>query len=82
MKKTYQFLVVLAAMLLGSMNVSAGERIPLTASGFVTHEGWGANYVITGTFTGAAYVIGEATGCAFGDSDCNAILDLGGYSKM
>jgi len=82
MKKTYLFFVALAAMLFGAMDVSAGERIPLTASGFVTHEGWGADYVITGTFTGAAYVIGEATGCAFGDSDCNAILDLGGYSKM
>ena len=82
MKKTYQFLVVLAAMLLGAMNVSAGERIPLTTSGFITHEGWGADYVRTGAFTGAAYVIGEPTGCAFGDSDCNAILDLGGYSKM
>ena len=82
MKKTYQFLVVLAAMLLGAMNVSAGERIALSTSGFVTHEGWGADYVRTGAFTGAAYVIGEATGCAFGDSDCNAILDLGGYSKM
>ena len=82
MKKTYQFLVVLAAMLLGAMNVSAGERIPLTTSGFITHEGWGADYVRTGAFTGAAYVIGEPTGCAFGDSECNAILDLGGYSKM
>ena len=82
MKKTYQFLVVLAAMLFGAMNVSAGERIPLTTSGFVTHEGWGADYVRTGAFTGAAYVIGEPAGCAFGDSECNAILDLGGYSKM
>ena len=80
MKKTYQFLVVLAAMLLGATNVSA-ERIPLTADGFFTHDGWGLNAVKTGDFQ-ASYVIGEPTGCAFGDSECSAYLDLGAYSKL
>lgn len=80
MKKTYQFLVVLAAMLLGATNVSA-ERIPLTTDGFFTHDGWGLNAVKTGDFQ-ASYVIGEPTGCAFGDSECSAYLDLGAYSKL
>jgi hypothetical protein len=80
MKKTYQFLVVLAAMLLGATNVSA-ERIPLTADGFFTHDGWGLNAVKTGDFQ-ASYVIGEPSGCAFGDSECSAYLDLGAYSKL
>lgn len=80
MKKTYQFLVVLAAMLLGATNVSA-ERIPLTADGFFTHDGWGLNAVKTGDFQ-AEYHIGEPSGCAFGDSDCSAYLDLGAYSKL
>ena len=80
MKKTYQFLVVLAAMLLGATNVSA-ERIPLTADGFFTHDGWGLNAVKTGDFQ-AEYHIGEVAGCAFGDSDCSAYLDLGAYSKL
>ena len=80
MKKTYQFLVVLAAMLLGATNVSA-ERIPLTADGFFTHDGWGLNAVKTGDFQ-AEYHIGEVSGCAFGDSDCAAYLDLGAYSKL
>ena len=80
MKKTYQFLVVLAAMLLGATNVSA-ERIPLTADGFFTHDGWGLNAVKTGDFQ-AEYHIGEPSGCAFGDSDCAAYLDLGAYSKL
>ena len=80
MKKTYQFLVVLAAMLLGATNVSA-ERIPLTADGFFTHDGWGAQAVKTGDFQ-AEYHIGEVSGCAFGDPDCAAYLDLGAYSKL
>lgn len=80
MKKTYQFIVVLAAMLLGATNVSA-ERIPLTADGFFTHDGWGLNAVKTGDFQ-AEYHIGEVSGCAFGDSDCSAYLDLGAYSKL
>lgn len=80
MKKTYQFLVVLAAMLLGATNVSA-ERIPLTADGFFTHDGWGLNAVKTGDFQ-AEYHIGEVSGCAFGDSECSAYLDLGAYSKL
>ena len=80
MKKTYQFLVVLAAMLLGAMNVSA-ERIPLTTEGFFTHDGWGAEAVKTGSFE-AEYNIGEPAVCGFGDSDCAAYLDLSAYSKL
>ena len=81
MKKTYQFLVVLAAMLLGAMNVSA-EEISLQDVPFWAHEsGWGLEASKT-TQAECAWVIGEATGQPYGDSNVNAFADLSGYDKL
>lgn len=74
-------LLAMVLMALCAVSVNAGERIPLTADGFFQHTGWGINAVKTGPFN-AAYILNEPSGCPFGDSDCNAYLDLGAYSKL
>jgi len=81
MRKIYQKMLVLVALLLSVASVSAGERIPLTAEGFYSYEGYGLTAVKGDPFP-AAYIIGVADGCPFGDSSCEARLDLGAYSKL
>ena len=82
MKKTYQFLVVLAAMLFGAMNVSAGERIPLTADMVHTYTGYGLDATRGGVMEDAVCLIGEPAITVFGDENCNAGIDLSPYSKL
>lgn len=82
MKKTYQFLVVLAAMLFGAMNVSAGERIPLTADMVHTYTGFGLDATRGGVMEDAVCLIGEPAITVFGDENCNAAIDLSPYSKL
>lgn len=74
-------LVLVALLLSVASSVSAGERIPLTAEGFYSYEGYGLTAVKGDPFP-AAYMIGEANGCPFGDSSCEARVDLGAYSKL
>ncbi|MBP5426097.1 MAG: hypothetical protein J6Y33_08525 [Prevotella sp.] len=81
MRKTYQMMIALVALLLSAASVSAGERIPLTAEGFYSYEGYGLDAVQGNPFD-AAYIIGEPSGCPFGDSNCEARVDLGSYAKL
>ena len=81
MRKTYQMMIALVALLLSAASVSAGERIPLTAEGFYSYEGYGLDAVQGDPFD-ASYIIGEPSGCPFGDSNCEARVDLGSYAKL
>ena len=84
MKKTYQmFLALIAMTLFGAVNAGAQERIPFDAEHFTFHSysGWEADAVETGVFDGA-FILGQAEGCPIGDSNCNAWVDLTGYSKL
>ena len=81
MKKTYRMMLALVALLLGAVNVSAGERIPLTADNFFSYQGYGLEAVQGNPFQ-ASYIIDQADGCPFGDSSCEARVDLGAYSKL
>ena len=89
MKKTYQFLVVLAAMLLGAMNVSA-ETVSLEDVPFWAHEsGWGLeaqkNTQLPKGTEGEAmclWIVGTPAGNVYGDTNVNAFADLSGYDKL
>lgn len=89
MKKTYQFLVVLAAMLFGAMNVSA-ETVSLEDVPFWAHEsGWGLeaqkNTQLPKGTEGEGiclWIIGTAAGNLYGDTNVNAFADLSGYDKL
>ena len=74
-------MLVLVAMLLSVASVSAGERIPLTTENFFSYEGYGLT-AVKGEAFDAAYIIGEPSGCPFGDSNCEARVDLGAYTKL
>ena len=81
MKKTNQLILALLLLVAGAMNVSAGERVELSADMWHTYDGFGADATETGTFA-AAYDLETASSCPIGDTGCNAWADLGGYSKM
>lgn len=89
MKKTYQFLVVLAAMLLGATNVSA-ETVSLEDVPFWAHEStWGPdapkNTQLPKGTEGEGiclWVIGTAAGNLYGDTNVKAFADLSGYDKL
>jgi hypothetical protein len=83
MRKTYLMLVALMLSAFGVMNVSAGERIPFDAEHFTFHnyDGWGVDANETGVYAGN-FLIDEVNGCPIGDTNCNAWVDLGSYSKM
>ena len=89
MKKTYQFLVVLAAMLLGATNVSA-ETVSLEEVPFWAHEStWGPdapkNTQLPKGTEGEGiclWVIGTAAGNLYGDTNVKAFADLSGYDKL
>lgn len=89
MKKTYQFLVVLAAMLLGAMNVSA-ETVSLEDVPFWAHEStWGPdapkNTQLPKGTEGEGiclWVIGTAAGDLYGDTGVKNFADLSGYDKL
>ena len=81
MKKTYQMFFALMLLALGAINVNAAERIPLTVDEFYSYDGFGVDANRTGKFS-AAYLIDTADGCPFGDTSCNAWVDLANYSKL
>lgn len=69
--------------------MSAGERIPLTNDMFYSYEKdqWGADAQKVGKlFTEGGDnkpgELGVASGCPFGDTSCNAWIDLSEYSKL
>ena len=89
MKKTYQFLVVLAAMLLGATNVSA-ETVSLEEVPFWAHEStWGPdapkNTQLPKGTEGEGiclWVIGTEAGDLYGDTGVKNFADLSGYDKL
>ncbi len=87
MIKTYKMFLALMLCALGAISVSAGDRIPLTNDMFNTYDGFGANASKTGKlFTDGGEnkpgVLGEASSCPFGDTNCNAWIDCTEYSKL
>ena len=86
MRKTFRMFLALALVMLGVTNVSAGDRIPVDAEHFTFHnyDGWGVDAKETGVATGenGNFLLDQADGCPIGDTNCNAWIDLGAYSKM
>ena len=81
MRKTNQLLLALLLMVVGAMNVSAADRVELSADMWHSYDGFGADATETGAFA-AAFDFGAASGCPIGDSNCNAWADLGNYTKL
>ena len=83
MRKIYTMLVALMLTAFGAMNANAGERIPFTAENFTFHnyDGWGVDANETGVYNGN-FLLDQADGCPIGDTNCNAWVDLGAYSKL
>ena len=94
MRKNFRMYLTLALVMLGVMSVSAGDRIPVDAEHFTFYNhgnseddpdfGWGADAQETDAATGenGNFLIDQANGCPIGDTNCNAWIDLGAYSKM
>ena len=86
MRKFFRMYLTLALVMLGVVSASAAERIPVDAEHFTfhTYDGWDANAVETGVATGenGNFLLGQADGCPIGDTNCNAWIDLGAYSKL
>lgn len=89
MKKTYQFLVVLAAMLLGAMNVSAEtvslEDVPFWQFEDVFGPDAPKNTQLPKGTEGEGiclWIIGTAAGNLYGDTNVKAFADLSGYDKL
>ena len=83
MKKTYKMCLALMMMLLGAINVSAGDRVPLTNDMFYMYDGFGADANKIGPLDPANTTeFGVASGCPFGDTSCNAWLDCTKYAKL
>ena len=75
------FFALVAMLLLGAMNVSAEEK-SLQDVPFWTHEGgWGLEEAKS-TPAECAWVVGEASGLPYGDSNVNNFADLSGYEKL
>ncbi len=75
------FFALVAMLLLGAMNVSAEEK-SLQDVPFWTHEGgWGLEEAKS-TTAECAWVVGEASGLPYGDSNVNNFADLSGYEKL
>lgn len=89
MKKTYQMMIALVALLLGAMNVSA-EEVSLETVPFWAHESaWGLdapkNTELQKGTEGeniCLWVIGTAAGNVYGDTNVNAFADLSGFDKL
>ena len=82
MRKTYM-MILSAVFCLFAGSVSAGERIPFDAEHFTFHnyDGWGADAVETGVYEGN-FILDQNDGCPIGDTNCNAWVDLGSYTKL
>lgn len=75
------FLALVATMLLGAMNVSAGELISLQEVPFCTWDGWTIDARSTGNAE-CAWVVGEPSGLPYGDGSVINYADLSSYSKL
>ena len=82
MKKMYYSFVALVLTVLGAINVSAGERIALTADMVYSYDGFGADAQKVEQLSTATCILEQADGCPFGDTGCNAWVDLGDYAKL
>lgn len=69
-------------MALSAVTAFAGERVPLTADMVKTYDGFGADANETGPLGGSVCLFNEASTCVFGDTSCNAWVDLTSYSKL
>jgi len=74
-------ILALALMVLGAMNVTAGEIISLEEVPFCSWDGWTATAKSTGD-ADCAWVIGEATGQPYGDPSVINYADLSMYSRL
>ena len=84
MRKTNQWILSLLLMAVGVLNANAGERVEFTADNFTfySYEGYGENAVKGEVYSDAAFIFGEPASCPIGDTNCEARVDLGNYSKM
>ena len=84
MRRIFRMYVALALVMLGAMNVSAQDRIPFDAEHFTFNDytGWDNDAVEIGPNGGSNFLLNEASGCPIGDTNCNAWVNLSGYSKM
>ena len=81
MRKTYQWILASLLCMMGAMNVNA-EEISLDEIPFWQHESaWGLEAPKTTPAT-PAWVIGEATGQPYGDSEVKNFADLTAYTKL
>ena len=81
MRKANHLLLALLLMVAGAMNVSAADRVQLSADMWRTYSGFGADAVETGSFE-AAFDFDMASSCPIGDTSCNNFADLGNYTKL
>ena len=89
MMKTYKMFLALVLCAFGAISVSAGDRVVLTNDMFYNYaEGqWGADAqkvgkLFTESNENKPGELGVASGCPFGDTNCNAWIDLSEYSKL
>ena len=86
MRKFFRMYLTLALVMLGVMSVNAADRIPVDAEHFAfrNYDGWDANAAFKSVATGenGQFLIDQANGCPIGDTNCNAWIDLGYYSKL
>jgi hypothetical protein len=80
MRKTYQMFLALLLMAVGAMNVSA-EEISLQEVPFCTWDGWTLDASSTGEAE-CAWVVGEASGLPYGDSNVINYADLTNCTKL
>ena len=80
MRKTYQMFLALLLMAVGAMNVSA-EEISLQEVPFCSWDGWTLDASSTGEAE-CAWVVGEASGQPYGDSNVINYADLTNYTKL
>ena len=81
MQKLYKLFFALTLCVLGAMNVSAQERVPLSPDMFFSWDGWGADAQKTGP-ADCAFVLNESTGQPYGDPSVINYADLSLYSKL
>jgi len=82
MKKTFRMFVALALVMLGTVNVSAGEIISLQEVPFWQHEGGWGLAELKNTNATFEWVVDQASGLPYGDSNVNNFADLSLYSKL
>ena len=82
MKKTFRMMLTLALVMLGAMNVSAGELISLQEVPFWQHsDAWGLQEAKTSKAE-CAWVLDESTGQPYGDTSVKNFADLSLYATL